>query len=107
MSELLSGDYVTYPIHENTPNERLTIGKLSYTGVGFWIDGPEISTAVSDPMKCTVLAHKGKKADKLFKKYSDRFDKVDIDEIGFDLYQEFGDLTYNMYVDKFKALDQQ
>lgn len=106
MSEntLHEGDIVTYPIHENTKNERLTIGKLSSTGISFWIDGPEISTTVSDMSKCNLLAKGSKKADKIFKKYAERFKKIDLDSVDFDLYQSTAIVFFNMYERRFNEL---
>lgn len=99
------GDIVTYPIHENTKNQRLTIGKLSGAGITFWIDGPEISTTVSDISKCTLIAKASKKADKIFKKYNDRFKKLDMDTIGFEVYQSGAECFFEMYKRRFEELE--
>ena len=102
--EIKDGDIVSYPIYENTKNQRLTIGKISGAGIALWIDGPEISTTVSDSAKCTFLADGSKKSQKLFKKYTEKFEKLDMDEIGFDSYQEKAKSLFDMYVEKFSEL---
>ena len=103
--EIKDGDIVSYPIYENTKNQRMTIGKISGAGIALWIDGPEISTTVSDISKCTLLSSDSKKAQKMFKKYSEKFEKLDMDEIGFDSYQEKAESLYNMYIEKFEELN--
>lgn len=101
---LENGDIVTYPINEGTKNERLTIGRISVSGITYWIDGPEISSMVSDPTKCNLIAHKSKRADKIFKKYEAQFEKVDREELAFDLYESYADVAYERYLYRFKEL---
>lgn len=102
--EIQVDDIIAYPIHENTKNERLTIGIVCFTGISLWVEGPEISTTITQPEKCIFLAEKNKKSTKAFKKYEDKMSKLDIDEIGFEQYQIKANNIYETFVEKFKEV---
>lgn len=104
MSDFKNGDIVSYPVNEGTKSERLTLGRLSGTESNFWITGPEISFIVNDLSKCNLIAHKSKRADKIFKKYEAQFEKVDREELAFDLYESYADVAYERYLYRFKEL---
>lgn len=102
--EIQIDDIIAYPIHENTKNERLTIGVVCSTGTSLWVEGPEISTTITQPQKCIFLATKSKKSTKAFKKYEDKMSKLNIDDMGFEQYQIKANSIYETFVEKFKEV---
>lgn len=106
MSDFKNGDIVSYPVNEGTKSERLTLGRLSGTGSNFWITGPEISSVVNDLSKCTLIAHKSKRADKIYKRFEEQMNKVSIEDNGFDVYESVASLAYERYTRKMFDLNE-
>lgn len=102
--EIQENDFVAYPIHENTKNQRLTIAQVSNTGISLWVEGPEISTTVTQIGKCIYLGSQNKKTSKIYKKYCDKMNKLDIDDLGFETYQEKANTIFETFVEKFKEV---
>ena len=103
---LSENDIVLCTIHENTKNERETIAQIKDAGVSMWLEGPEISTTISNPEKVKLLIKGSKKVNKLFKKFSEKVEKFDIDDIGFEQYQESVKDIVKTYIEKFREVEQ-
>ena len=102
---LEENDIVLCMIHENTKNERHTIAQIKNAGVSLWLEGPEISTTLSNPDKVKLLTKASKKTNKLFKKFTEKVEKFSIDDIGFEQYQSAVKDIVNLYSEKFSEGD--